>query len=190
MRKIGGIIFLLTFTSTVFACNWCKDQKSLAKEYFEKYYPKAAVITEEYFADMCPEAVDKSLKEFVELLSQNTWFYFRNKPIKFKHSEHWENITEQCKIISVFLNKSGVEDKLRAMGKTSYCDFLAMYCDYLVRMFNEGIRFNNLDKAEQHSFRLEDIAGRLGRTYSSYNDVVNRCRELISLLKKRLSLNF
>ncbi len=185
--------------------------------YVHTYYPKAYVVCEEYFAGMNADQIDGALTELMSVLGDKIWFYFQNEKKGFTLGEYWENVIEQCRIIASFLQRTRVnpDDKsiipkdlsfheellgfndgvpllsyFKSEGKRGHYDFYAFYFDYLVKMFNEGIRFQLISQSYRYERRMERVMAKLrGSLYESrYQEVITRGKELISLLRQRLGL--
>jgi len=78
------------------------------KLYLAKYFPRALVITD-HFTEMCPIAIEAALNEIIIIITNEPWFYFKNKPDKFFLDEYWEIILEQYKTISCFLERALID---------------------------------------------------------------------------------
>ena len=140
------------------------------------YYPKVNVIKEIYFPTMCPTAIDVALQEVVKVLAHDTWFYFTNDKQQFRWGAYWERIIGISKIFKQFITQAiilksggvvemGYYDRYLAekdgidmsqtielieywkdYGFTAYQDFFALYFDYRLKIFNEGIKFEKRNK--------------------------------------------
>ncbi len=199
------------------ACDFCHSPERFEEEYLETYFPKAFVSIEEYFTQMCPDAIATSLGSIVELLGQRTYYYYKNHRQNFKQGEYWDNIVEQCKIVGDYLERARVDIESGSVlvpqstiffdydamqeskqllsvfhenGHKAHFDFYAFYFDYNVKLFNEGIGFCLLSQAYHYSKELERLVEKLrGSSYeASYQEVVKRSKELISLLRSRLGI--
>ena len=78
-------------------------------DYLEKYYPKAYVIRESFFACMTPDQLDAALAAVVAILTEKPWYYFADKQDAIKIGTYWEHIVDQCSLISEFLKKARVD---------------------------------------------------------------------------------
>lgn len=221
--KLSILFFSFINGATIFGCSWCKKLENkneiiinanFKKDYLEKYFPKAFVITEEYFSQMCPLAVEKSLNSIVKMLANKTYFYFQNKPKGFNFGEHLENILEQLKIIYNFLNYSKVDLKLNLVfnqsifdffnddenpneiklfnvwkqsGKDRFYDFYAFYYDCLVIMFLEGIKSLDLSLANKYYSEITKIFDKIrsSKYEASRNEMLKKYKELLEILKTK-----
>lgn len=185
--------------------------------YLKNYYPTAKRILFEYFSRMCPQAIHASLKTVVDLLANHAWFYFKNSPVKFYSAEYWECMVEQCSIIDEFLLYARVrlkdgsvcskrltydqlvskEDpyvRLIEYWKNQHMDsayyFYGFYFDYTNKLFNEGIRFLDLDKAKKYKRDMQRIFRKLkGWRYEKrYEQVISRSGDLINIVRQRLGI--
>jgi hypothetical protein len=176
------------------------------------YYPKAYVITETYFAQMCPDAIDSALYEIVRVLTYDTWFYFSNKEHTFRWSASWERVITVCEAFDQFFTHARVDRTTRAVygpssapssinllsdttsldliswwyatGKKAFFDFYALYFDYYIKLFNEAIKVENEAKALTYYQMLEAIVGVLEGSdyYATYEKALKRAERLGRLL--------
>lgn len=86
-----------------------KERFDFYHDYVLKYYPRAFVITNQIFAHLTVEEVEKSLKQLIDLFVQDPWLYFVNDPKKFKIIHYWECIVDQLSIIYDFLRRAYVD---------------------------------------------------------------------------------
>ena len=235
-------LFLLFFSSTLYPCRWCFDgrvetliQSQLVppsgsylpadqgKEFYKEcvydYYPKAYVIRDVYFPTMCPAAIDVALREVVNVLTHETWFYFTNDREHFRWSAHWERILTVGKILQKFLERSIVylddysvykrsfqeyifDDSAKSKrrptqelisyfkehGFIAFYDFYALYFDYHLKLFNEGIKFHSRDKMNDAYYQLQSIASHLeGSKYQAcYEVALTTCKRLRKLFRKQI----
>ena len=208
---------MLLFCMPMRACDWCEQPQKFEQDYLETYFPKAFVSIEDYFTQMCPDAIAASLGSIVELLGERTYYYYKNHRDNFELGEYWENIVEQCRIVSDYLERArvNVQDNSVSLpeatifydfdasqqtkpllsvfhenGQNAHFDFYAFYFDYHVKLFNEGIRFRLLSQAYHYSKELERYVEKLrSSSYeATYQEVVKRSKELISLLRSRLGI--
>ena len=215
--KISKFLVLFALLCTpARACDWCDEPKKFEQDYLETYFPKALVSIEDYFTEMCPDAIATCLGSIVELLGERTYFYYKNHRDSFELGEYWENMVEQCRIIADYLERARVDDDNRValpagsmlfdfdsmqetkpllsvfseLDQPSHFDFYAFYFDYNVKLFNEGIRFCLLSQAYHYSKELERLVEKLRSSpyEASYQEVVKRSKELISLLRSRLGI--
>ena len=211
----GSAFALLLFCTPIRACDFCENPERFEQEYLTTYFPKAFVSIEEYFTQMCPDAIATSLGSMVELLGERTYNYYKNHRENFEQGEYWENIVEQCKIVGDFLERARVENGIVVVpessvffdfdamqeskqllsvfhdkGQKAHFDFYAFYFDYNNKLFNEGIRFCLLAQAYHYSKELERLVEKLrgSRYEASYQEVVKRSKELIGLLRSRLGI--
>jgi len=235
MRKNKKLILIILsiYSANLFGCKWCKkwknneskkqeeankeDKNNFYKDYLAKFYPKALIIND-YFSEMCPTAIDLSLKDLLKILSNEEWFYYQNKPKGFKAGEFWEITLNQCEKIKVFLNSAIVNDKnqiilqksnfvfdenpnnditgekllffFKKNGFTTYQYFYAEYADRLTKLINEGLRNFDLIKAQIHHSNLCSILEHLRDfpLYNTYEEVIKKQKELISILKSKLGI--
>ena len=217
MLKISKYLLLLALLCTpVRACDWCEFPEKFEQDYLQTYFPKAFVTIEDHFTQMCPSAIATSLGSMVALLGERTYYYYKNHRDNFELGEYWENMVEQCRIVADFLERARVHDDdtvavpagsmlfdFDAMQETqpllsvfsehdqqSQFDFYAFYFDYNVKLFNEGIRFCLLSQAYHYSKEMERLVEKLKSSpyEASYQEVVKRSKELISLLRSRLGI--
>ena len=188
------------------------------QEYLAKYYPKALVITNHFFAAMTPEAVEAALQDIVMLLADRPFFYFMNDQKKFKVTAYWECIVDQLSLINEFLciayinkdrsisftddaeqtgfnaykpiKRDWLFDWLLAPGKKVIFDFYALCFDYTIKLFNEGILLPDFTQATRYVGELEWLAEKLrGSIYESdYAEHIKTVKELYDLLKQRMGL--
>ncbi|MCK4265424.1 hypothetical protein KAW80_03640 [Candidatus Babeliales bacterium] len=184
------------------------------KKYLATYYPRALVITDNFFT-MCPAAIEAALLEVVDVVSKTPWFYFKNKPEGFKLGEYWEIILEQYHTLSRFLSLALIDNKTGKVflpegaalwfkkdnksislknywtnhGVDSFYDFHAHHCDFLVRMFNEGIHLEDYKQAVKYSFELEIAVRKLqGSLYEEkYQRKIKDNKWLLAELKKKFT---
>ena len=214
---LGTFSLLLAGLTNAQACTWCEQPSRFELGYLETYFPKALVSVEEYFTDMCPDAIATALGSMVELLGQRTYYYFKNNPDEFAVGEYFENILQQCKIVGEYLDRASVDKEtgrvqvqksvfivdpyaaknrqpllscMHENGRTEQFDFYAFTFDYNLKMFNEGIRFCLLSQAYHYSTEIERLVEKLrGSSYEApYQEVVKRSKDLISLLRSRLGI--
>ncbi len=188
------------------------------QDYLSKYYPKALVITNHFFAAMTPEAVEAALNDIVILLADRPFFYFMNDQKKFKVTAYWECIVDQLSLINEFLciafinqdrsisftddaekigfnayqltKREWLFDWLIAPGKKIIFDFYALCFDYTIKLFNEGILLPDFVQATRYLGELEWLAEKLrGSIYESdYAESIKTAKELYDLLKQRMGL--
>ena len=188
------------------------------QDYIAKYYPKALVITNHFFAAMTPEAVEAALKDIVMVFADRPFFYFVNDKKKFKITAYWECIVDQLSLINEFLciafinqdrsisfvddaetvginayqpiKREWLFDWLLAPEKKVLFDFYALCFDYTVKLFNEGILLPDFVQATRYLGELEWIAEKLrGSIYESdYAESIKTAKELYDLLKQRMGL--
>ena len=216
-KLLFGALCALFLAAPLRACTWCEQSSRFELDYLEAYFPKALVSIEQYFTDMCPEAIAASLGSMVELLGDRTSYYFVNDPGSFKAGEYFENILEQCRLVGEYLERARVNidtgsvvvpdstmyfdigasqntqpllSYLHAQGHDEHFDFYAFYFDYANKMFNEGIRFCLLSQAYQYSKEQERLVEKLrGSSYeSSYQEAVKCSADLVGLLRSRLGI--
>ncbi len=91
------------------------------EEYLAKYYPKALVIRSDFFTNKSPQQVAGALRDFIELLVAEPWFYVANKPEGFKLVYYWEFIMDQCALINAYLKRASVnlEDNVVSVSSCS-----------------------------------------------------------------------
>lgn len=220
------------------ACSWCqrddmatliRDKLTVLKvqalpqqegapfynECVYDYYPKAYVMTQTYFTQMCPEAVDSALYEIVRVLTYDTWFYFSNQKDTFQWAAFWERVITVCELFDQFLSNARVDPTTKYVyepapssegdgelsimyvpdliswwcftGKKAMFDFYALFFDYYLKLFNEGIKLEKEEKVEVYYQMLEDILVRLEGSdyYLKYEKALQRSQRLQSLLHEK-----
>lgn len=183
--------------------------KKFYKAYLSRFYPKALVI-QDYFFDMCPCATLGAFNEFIKMLTDKTWFVFKNRSEHFKKSEHWDLIIQECKHLSTCLSEACVDqrnnkivkrtfeknkrdliplvDYWKSEGVTSFYDFYAYYADYIKRMFNEAIIFENIGQGARFSKMYDDNLKNIPESLydGSYHEHQKVNKELLARLRKNL----
>lgn len=86
-----------------------KERYDFYRDYLSKYWPKAFVICEQIFTALTPDQVEAALRDLVVVFTEQTWFYFANKPHGFKITHYWELIIDQLSWISEFVSRAYID---------------------------------------------------------------------------------
>jgi hypothetical protein len=80
---------------------------------------------------------------------------------------------------------------LKEYHKQSIADFYALCFDYVLKLFNEGIMLKDSKQAQKYQAELEYIIAKLRNTIyePEYQQSMKTCKELIEILKEKLSVN-
>jgi len=81
------------------------------KDYLAKYYPKVFAIRVNFFMTMKPAEIEKALKDIVDLLTKQPWFYIVDKASDCKIIYYWEYILDQLRIFHDFISQALVDQK-------------------------------------------------------------------------------
>jgi len=232
-------LFLALLFSVVFslsACDWCLDEENIVQvtidalheeplpkavtqegtEFYDEciliHYPRAYVIRDVYFMQMCPKALDRALREVVNILARETWFYFSDDRALFRWGAHWDRVLRVCVILDDFIATACVESAhepvvqredyvmhlnrqrmgvplrsyWRNNGYTAHYDFYALYFDYTIKFFNEGIKFRRPKKARRYYYDLQEIRSHLmgSRYQTTYEQAFERAKRLYQMLRE------
>lgn len=210
-----------------FAQHMHQNNKSFYTDYLARYYPRAMVIRNNFFTYAQPDQVLSALRDFCDLLADEPWFYFSNKPDGIVVSRYWVHIVDQCSLISEFLKKAHVDlatQKVflpKSVERASFWswgnfnrapasqtsksffaslndeqmvviyEFYALVFDYLIKLFNKAILFQEISDARYYLYELNFANNKLrGSIFEAkYLQVMKTCKELLMLLDQKIAKN-
>lgn len=170
------------------------ESKKFYEAYVAKYYPRALVIRNDFFDNKDPVKVAGALYAFINVLADQPWFYFTDKPEGFKLSRYWEFIVDQCALINGYLKIAYIDletnvvyvptgvsynyfaaqrmkkkvrrliDFLKEHHNEVLGAFYAFSYDAVVRLFNEGVLFKDFAQVERYYADLKFIMGKIQNT--------------------------
>ncbi len=101
-------------------------------DYVAVYYPKAFVMCNTYFENKSVNAVVDGLNVVIEVMAEDPWFYFTNKPQGFVVAHYWEYILDQLSILSDFIHRAYVYQDTLTVCLPSKQNNMALYTTGLV----------------------------------------------------------
>ena len=189
------------------------EEKLFHRTYLGPIKPRAGIIGS-LFLYMTPKQADKAIADVVKMMTDDPAFYFQHKTEDFKVARHIEHIVDQLSIIHEYLVRlrvripSGVtyhpvtaqplakgetsdyliDYLLKVLQSEAVPRFLALSYDYVNRLFIEGIKAQNIERARYYYRELEYLEQNIrDSAYErDYSEHLTMARSIIDLLKAKI----
>jgi hypothetical protein len=193
-----------------------QEQEKLFKTYLDHFYPRALAVRNAFVDQSTPEKIAVVFKELIDVIAERPWFYLFNHKTSFQLKHYWEFYVDQLFLLNDYLKRAYVHrttkkvcllnvrnfafSTIAVLGKYQKLldyykehphgeiyDFFALCFDFVIKLFNECILFQEYKKATLYVHDMEYFVATLKGSFyeQQYQESLKIAQELLMILKQK-----